>query len=58
MAIDDHLIWHHRGPEDHYEQFPMNLSVRNGDPWGQLVHHNMGGTISMIQRLRNEPANW
>lgn len=58
MAIDDHLIWHHGGTDDHYEQFPMNLSVRNGDPWGQLVHHNMGGTIPMIQRLRNEPANW
>ena len=58
MAIDNHLIWHHGGTDDHYEQFPINLSVRNGDPWGQLVHHNMGGTIPMIQRLRNEPANW
>ena len=58
MAIDNHLIWHHGGTDDHYEQFPMNLSVRNGDEWGQLVHHNMGGTIPMIQRLRSEPANW
>ena len=58
MAIDNHLLWHHGGTDDHYEQFPMNLSVRNGDPWGQLVHHNMGGTIPMIERLRTEPANW
>jgi len=58
MAIDNHLIWHHGGAFDHYEQFPMNLSVRNGDAWGQLVHHNMGGTIPMIQRLRREPTYW
>ncbi len=58
MAIDTHLAWHHGGAFDHYEQFPLDMSVRTSDPWGQLVHHNLGGTIPLIQRLRYEPANW
>ncbi len=47
---------------DHYNQFPMN----NSHGWsggsdarrGPGHHKNMGGTISWVQRLREEPTHW